>query len=232
MDEDDRNGDAVAEDYELSALKQSMSDKTGSGGEVGERTVALISRSSSFFKREGDFEYHVIPFESGSKFNGLLSYLCECCGGNPHDKGAISVTGLSWSGDQDLCHPKQVCDVQSNSYFHSQVPEGNWIQYDFKTKRVAVTHYSLRSSSCGVNRNQLKSWIVEGQNEQGNWIELDRRLDCPNLNGPRAGCDFEVQRVIEARAIRLKQAGPTWGGSGYYLLLEAFELFHGLRVPA
>jgi hypothetical protein len=229
LDEDDRNGDAVAEDCELAALKRSMSAKTGWTGELGDRTLALISRSSSFFKRGDDFEYHVIPFESGSKFNGLLSYLCNSCGGNPHDKGAISVTGLSWWSSQDCYHPKQVCDVQSNSYFQSQVPEGNWIQYDFKTKRVAVTHYSLRSSNSQVNTYQLRSWIVEGQDEQGNWIELDRRKDCADLNGPRASCDFEVQTVIEAKAIRLKQTTPTWNGS--YVVLEAFELFGGLRIP-
>jgi hypothetical protein len=107
--------------------------------------VALISRSNSFFKSEGAFEDHLIPFEPDSQFNGLLSYLCKACGGNPHDKGAISVTGLASYDNQDCYHPKNVCDVQSNSRFNSAVQEGNWIMYDFKTKRVAVTHYSLRS---------------------------------------------------------------------------------------
>jgi hypothetical protein len=50
------------------------------------------------------------------------------------------------------------------------------------------------------------------------------------LNGPKAIGTFEVRTVIESRFIRLRATGPTWINN-HYVILHAFDVFGGLRVP-
>jgi hypothetical protein len=160
-----------------------------------------------------------------SAITGLISYLGKVCGGNPHDKGLICASG-STNGEQ----ARNVADLQTDSSFCSSNGADQWLCYDFKDRRVAVTHYILRSNSGGVNGHHLRSWVVEGSSDNSKWLELDCRKDDSHLNNANAIWSFEVRNVVECRFIRIRAIGPNWCGYNH-LYFRAFDFFVGLRVP-
>jgi hypothetical protein len=197
--------------------------------DVTDRTVELIGRSTAFFDHGESFGYHICPCGSNSVFNGLIRYLRDWCGGNPHDKGLISATGTPHDASVHY-QPQNAADLETASFFHSRDYPGEWMCYDFKDMRVAVTSYILRSSGYPRDTWHLKSWVIEGSEDSAKWVELDRRENDETLNGAKSVGKFEVRNVIESRFIRLRGTGPTSNGHSV-VLFEAFDVFGGLRVP-
>jgi hypothetical protein len=211
---------------ELAELKRHLSEKSACPGEAFDRSIALISRSTPFFDREGEWTYQICPFPGNPAFEGLISFLGKAAGGNPHDKQLISViTSSTESGN-----PKNVAEFGTETYFYSNNVENQWMCYDFKDLRVIVTHYLLRTHGAGQDSCHLRSWVLEGSQDYSNWTELDRRENDPRLNGAKATCHSEVRNVIESRFVRIRSIGPTWRAD-HYLFLIAFELFGALRIP-
>jgi hypothetical protein len=217
------------EERELLELRRQLCERSRSPQELSDRSVDLIRRSTSLFDGGGDFSYHICPFPNKPVFEGLICYLAQCCGGNPHDKGIISATGTPYNNNSSH-QPQNAADLQTDSYFYSQNATDQWLCYDFKDMRVAVTHYILRSQSNAVGGHHLRSWVIEGSEDGQKWIEVDCRTNEGSLNGPKSIGHFEVRNVIESRFIRLRGTGPTWNGSNY-VYFQAFDVFGGLRVP-
>jgi hypothetical protein len=219
-----------SEERELNELKRRLCEVSRSTGSHCERTFDLISHSTPFFEAGGHFDYHILPFGNRPVFEGLICYLNERCGGNAHDKGLIRVTVSSCAGGQ----PQNVVDLQTDSPFISPNATDQWLCYDFKDMRVAMTHYILRSNDTGVGGQHLRSWVIEGSEDNCHWTELDRQSSGGSsggsLNGPKAACPFEVRNVVLCRFIRLRSTGPNWYGDNYVYFL-AFDVFGGLRVP-
>jgi hypothetical protein len=185
----------------------------------------MVSRSSSFFKDLKKVECHVIPLRAS---DGIVAFLKRMADGHPHEKAIISVAGSAQS--RDSCyHPKNAADVRTDSYFHSANDVNQFITYDFKDMRVLVTHSLLRSDVYQVNTHNVRSWVIEASDDGNEWMEIDRREDNDGVNGPGKSCAFEVQSVVEARFIRIRQIGPNANGHRF-LILRAFELFGGLRI--
>jgi hypothetical protein len=219
------------EEAELAKLKQQLAERSGLSPDIQDSMVDLMARSGSFLKAHDKSEYHIFPFRSQFLFDGILSHLANLYQGNPHDTGKISVSSKSTCGDYPGYHPKHASDVNKDSGFYSAGSQGEFIEYDFKEMRVAVTRYSIRAYNDAVNGTHLRSWVMKARDENGTWHEIDCQKDCASLNGPRATCDFPVRSVVEARSIRLEQTGLSWSGS-HYVALEALELFGGLRIPS
>jgi hypothetical protein len=202
-----------------SGVAQVLGDKASGDG-----SAEQLSRLCSFLKTE----YHAIPFSSTVVADGVLSFLGKLYQGNPHDKSIICATGTPYSG-QALHQPRNATELQTDSYFCSQNGPNQFLTYDFKNARIAVTHYFLRSNGGGVNDNHLKSWVLEASDDGSTWKEIDRRENATELNGTNSSSAFEVQSIVETRFIRIRTIGLDWGGS-QYLYIKAFELFGGLRI--
>jgi hypothetical protein len=218
--------EAVEMQRELRELKRRLSKDSNCSQELCDRSLDLISRSTSFFSSARPVEYHICPYAKDSGFTGLIWYLAKVCGGNPHDKSIICATGSTTGGG----NARNVADLQTASHFCSSDAADQWLCYDFKDQRVAVTHYILRSNGNGPNWYHLRSWVVEGSSDNSNWLELDCRKDDSHLNGENAVWSFEVRNVVECQFIRIRPTGPTWHGD-HYLYIRAFDVFGGLRVP-
>jgi hypothetical protein len=76
----------------------------------------------------------------------VIRLLSSFCGGHPHDKGIIAVTGTPYSA-QPTYQPENAADLQSDSSFCSQNAPNQWLCYDFKTMRIVMTQYIVRSNS-------------------------------------------------------------------------------------
>jgi hypothetical protein len=217
----------TAIESELADLKRRLSEKSACQGEEDDRSIALISRATPFFNREGEWTYQVCPFPGKPSFEGLISCLTKAAGGNPHDKELISATGASHYGSSNA---RNVAEFGTETYFGSNNIENQWMCYDFKDLRVSVTHYLIRTPDRDQGWCHLRSWVIEGSQDGSNWTELDRRENDPRLNGPKSTCNCEIRNVIETRFVRIRSIGPTWRAD-HYLWLTAFELFGALGIP-
>jgi hypothetical protein len=75
-----------------------------------------------------------------------------------------------------------------------------------------------------------KLGVVECTARGNDWIEIDRRENDQQLNVPEAIVEFDVQKVVEARMVRIRQTGLNWQGNNHFLF-RGFELYGGLRIP-
>jgi hypothetical protein len=163
------------------------------------------------------------PFTDGQPLTGIIAYLTRTFGGNVHEKGVVDVTS---SAAQSGSQAKNLANLDSTSCFitSDQAP-GQWVAYDFKTRRVIVTHYTLRSQPQGQpGYCNPKDWVVDGSNDGSTWIELDKRADDSHLNGRDMKPTFAVARRVAVQRVRFTQTGQSHAHNGF-LNFCAWELF-------
>jgi hypothetical protein len=165
---------------------------------------------------------------------GIIYYLTRQCGGNVCDRQCIHVF---FDSVYDASYqPKNVTDLSTDTVFLSENNPNQSIGYDFKdNQRISPTHYAIRSAAgWSKNFHHPKSWVIEVTNDRSNgnsWIEIDRRENNQDLNGPGIIQTFVISRPPngEFRFIRFRQIN-TNHVSYHHLAMTAFELFGQLRI--
>jgi hypothetical protein len=174
------------------------------------------SRHRSWTKR--------FPIDSTRRFDGIIARLTRECGGNVHTKEVVSITASSTCRRQ--CH--QVVDYDWNDYWYSGNSANSWIQFDFKTRCISVTNYTIKSD--GDGGCHLLQWSLEGSNDGTSWVTLDQR-NTQDLNGNYVEKSYECEsRQSSAtffRFIRLIQSGPN-SGNHHFLGLTNLDFFGGV----
>jgi hypothetical protein len=156
----------------------------------------------------------------GSPLNGIIAFLTKEHGGNVEDRGIVSISSSSVSG---RLSPKNAADLGQQNYFHSLGQPNQWLSYDFKTRRVKITHYSIAAHA---NNYYLRSWVIEGSmdGQANSWVTLDSRTNNTEADSDHPIVTFEVTGAESYRFIRLRQTGKCAGGDDY-LVLYGFEMF-------
>jgi hypothetical protein len=100
----------------------------------------------------------------------------------------------------------------------------NWICYDFKERRIAPTHYTIRTFGAGPHP---ASWLIETSADGKSWQEVAReeynkQLNCKWLIGT-----FPVAGGEECRFIRLVNIGRNYFLDDL-LGISAWEIFGAL----
>jgi hypothetical protein len=181
--------------------------------------------SGPFSSMSSRYHCFIFGYEKGKSFEGIISFLTREHGGNVHDHDIVCVTSSSVHGNYLL---KNIVDFDNLLCAHTNSEPNAWICYDFKDRRVNVTHYSLRARN-DSGSNHLMNWMIEGSVDGREWVELDRRNDCRDLLGTNRSATFSTSKTGYFRQIRLRQTGKE--SSGYdYLTVGAFELFGSLRL--
>jgi hypothetical protein len=170
----------------------------------------------------------------GNSLEGIIACLSRECGGNVHDRGVVIVTCSKTSTDNLVDAAKNAADLRADSHFWSahrnkseSIPHArnNWLCYDFQARRIVPTHYAIRSLYCGgVNRANLKSWLVELSSDGTNWTEIDRRENNPELNDRNVTRTFPVSKSKDGRFIRIVNIGRNHHGNDC-LSISGFEVF-------
>ena len=152
-------------------------------------------------------------------FNGIVHHLRDECGGNPHEKGVISITSSRSSRNES----HQLVDYGWNNYWVSVNSPNSFVQFDFKSRRVCLSQYSLMSD--GDGSCHLLKWVLEVSNDGLEWEVVDER-NTPDLNGnyivKTYDCNKRNDRFV--RFVRLRQTGKdssNWDN----LLLSQIEFF-------
>jgi hypothetical protein len=157
-----------------------------------------------------------------SAWSGLISHLTELSGGNVHAKGLVAI-GCSSNGHNECW---DVVNYDWNSYWCTRNSPNEWIQFDFKDRRVSLSHYALKSDG---NGHHLLQWALQGSVDGNSWTDLDRR-NTQELNGDYVTKIFPCEQRESSstphfyRYIRLMQTGKDSQGRDY-LELANFECF-------
>jgi hypothetical protein len=118
-------------------------------------------------------------------------------------------------------HPKNAADLAIDSCFGSAYhrkedilhTRNNWLCYDFKERKIAPTHDTIRAYGYGPGDSHLKSWLVETSADGGSWREVDREANNEQLNGSGSTGTSAVARGGECRFIRLVNMGSSHIGT-------------------
>ncbi|OHT08544.1 hypothetical protein TRFO_22880 [Tritrichomonas foetus] len=182
---------------------------------------------STKFSSRSRYKSTVIPFrkESPNRFSGIIHHLTKECDGNVHVKEIVDVTSSTVNSD---FYPQNAVDLKNkNSYFQTRNELNGWICYDFKEKKINPTHYSIRSRHDNDEGGwHLQTWIIEGSNEEGKWIELDSRQNEKSLDFRNAENTFEITKHLNEyfQKLRLRITGMETACE-YYLTISALEYF-------
>lgn len=82
----------------------------------------------------------------------------------------LSITSLTVSNDRIPQYITLFND--NNKYFYSLNEYNQWICFDFKEYKIIPTNYTIKSDYSTCN---LKSWFIEGSNDNMNWEILDEQ---------------------------------------------------------
>jgi hypothetical protein len=158
--------------------------------------------------------------DSSAPFKGIIAHLTAECGGNVHSRGIVVITASSSA--RSACH--QVVDYTWTDYWFTNGNANSWIQFDFKTRSISPSNYTIKSA--GNGSHHLVKWSLVGSNDGTTWIDLDRR-ETNELSGNYIVKSYECASVPSSsffRFIRLTQTGKNSSGQDN-LMLANLELF-------
>jgi hypothetical protein len=166
----------------------------------------------------------VVPFKEAEPLNGIFAHLTRKHNGNLHTKGIVIVSASSTLANQ----PWQVIEADWKSHWVSDDLSDSWIRFDFKTGRMLVTHYTLKTYNYVAGGNHLRSWVLLGSTNENDWLELDRRQSTSDLNDRYRVKTFQCKNPGCYRFIKLVQTGKSHCDSDM-LALTGIEFFGTLR---
>ena len=157
---------------------------------------------------------------TGQPFNGIISELTEIADGNIHIKGVVTISAST----SDYNEAYQIVDFKWNDCFFTEDIPNSWVMFDFQKKRIHVSNYTIKTHKYQAGTCHLKSWILEGSDDNKVWEEIDKR-STPMLNGPNKTQTFPASTTTEKfRYIRLRQTGPNCRGDDI-LAITNIEFF-------
>ncbi|KAK8842111.1 hypothetical protein M9Y10_026338 [Tritrichomonas musculus] len=112
----------------------------------------------------------------------------------------------------------------ANNDFYTESQPNSWICFEFKKHRISPTNYSIRSVNSWTGDHHPKTWVIEGSNDEKNWIKLDEQNNSPFLNGANHVHTFTIQNQEnneidvddvdqnekEFKYLRMRLTGPNW----------------------
>ena len=137
-------------------------------------------------KEIGSGKRNVMNFEHKSdqisNFQGIIYYLESKYGSNLHEQGIITISASStnpgsstWGGfnNNNNNTAEKVIDYNWNGYWSSSGVIGDWLEIDFKQRKVKINGYSLKTHNYPTNYTHLKNWVIEGSNDRNNWVQIN-----------------------------------------------------------
>lgn len=168
-----------------------------------------------------------IEFQAkNNEFNGIFKYLKT----QSNIKNEIQISASS------ICSG-QINDLldfdDKSSFFETNSKPNSWICFEFINHKIIPSSYIIRTID-SENNDHLKSWIVEGSNDNKNWIKIDENQNCSHLKGSEKVHLFTISKHEEQmfKYIRIQQTGPNWysgNNQDHHLCMSAIE-FYGILI--
>lgn len=162
-------------------------------------------------------------------FKGIIYYLGNENPKSVIDNNIIDIIASSVVSTGQNNQPQNIVDFDRNDYkFFSKNENNSWICYDFKEKKVKLSHYTIRSTTWSYNVDHLQNWCIEASNDAKQWKILSTVRNEKSLIYPTSFNTFKIEKNSSSseyfRYIRLRQDGLNTGNDNV-LGLAAFELF-------
>ena len=171
-----------------------------------------------------------LEYSSSLQRKGVLYWLATACGAkeyeNPHVSGLIEVTcsSLEKGSVHDLVSYLPV------ELWTKSVPS-SWFCVDLgKTRRLALTHYTLRHGG-NYKGDMLRNWDLQGSNDKQGWVTLSRHTADHSLNDVYAVCSWPVPNRFDTdknppkyRFFRIIQTGHN-SSHHNFLSLSGIEFY-------
>lgn len=143
-----------------------------------------------------------------NRFSGILSELVKLNKYNINDNGLIKITGKGTGGGTGSL--SSLIDYNSNSmYLISDLNKSPMICFDFKNYSICISAYSVKTSS----RYYMRSWVVEGSNDDSNWTILDSHSNNTTMNSSNTAYTFIINESnifkLPLRYIRFRLTGEN-----------------------
>lgn len=173
-------------------------------------------------------KYKEFKPEQGREFDGIMQYLVKETGGNIHDNGTIEITSNSFYSSWE---PKKLADLNCDCCYQAKNESDVFVCFDFKSRRIQLSNYSIKSYTNGENNMHLRNWTIEVSNNGENWEEIDRHTDDTTLNGSNKTATFKVskERSDFYRFVRIHQTGYSWyeypNSNRYDIQMRLVEFF-------
>lgn len=167
-----------------------------------------------------------IPFDENNEFSGIFKYIREEI--NSKIENEINITCSSCqdiNSDRDY-NPRNILYFDENKAFWSDSSSpNNWICFDFKEHRVKPTDYTMKTYGISPNRHP-KCWVIEGSNDNENWVTLDVQKDCLYTKSSKAVHTFKMNQNNEEafQYIRFRATSEDWSGMNF-VIIDSLELF-------
>lgn len=164
-------------------------------------------------------------YKKSDQFHGIFSELTKINKGNPIDKEIVQITG---NRDEDYGTFSSLLNYSYNGVNYTSNPEINsHICFDFKSYKVAVSAYSIKSSN-QKNANYLFSWVLEGSDNKNDWVVIDSHSNDRCLCSKSKSCSFVIEDKSIAdqkfRYIQIRMTGKS-PRNNFIFSITNIELF-------
>lgn len=162
-----------------------------------------------------------LQFTNNGSFNGILNYIRNA------NVNLIDINVSSIYPSDKNNWPQNIINYSNDdSSFCTNDQTNQWICFDFKNHTVIPNYYTIRSFNKQSNVSHLKSWVIEGSNNNASWTILDCETNCSYLNGPKYCHSFPIfnPNCDAYRFIRLRQTDLNWRNRNY-LKINCIEFF-------
>jgi hypothetical protein len=168
-----------------------------------------------------------IDFDSGKPFDGILFYLFEKCGRNPHHAGLITVSAPDEQANRTFrCEDLISHGSKTGKWWGTggtNVP--HYLQIDFKNLQICPSAYSIKShNSTWSGGCFIRSWEFEGSSDGSTWQCLDRHLNCTDLCQHDAVASYHISNSPIFRYLRFRMVGQN-SNNNWYFSLQQIEIF-------
>ena len=164
----------------------------------------------------------ILAYSSDGDTNGVFYWLGTSGGTqsweNPHTAGRIDISINSYF-DSTFSNPAAAVDRVANTITNGGDAPG-WFKADLKNNKLIVSAYSIRGRTDQFNNNHLRTWQLQGSNDNSNWTVLDSQTNNSTIN---AGTWFTMilsQSTEAYRYLRLYQPGAASDGEAFITMGE------------
>ena len=229
------NGEEVSdiEFYETVDLKNLSEDKFReflSKLDFTKMTGSLWSRlCECFFTKRVNKNLFEYDGDTSHRFSGIINHLRGNMKTNISDEGIISVTASSTENPHQA---KYAVDFDNEEFFHSS-GRGDWLQIDFKDKKIRPTHYSIKTPRNHDNDGDQQfpvNWCIEVSNtgEGNDWRAIDTRQNVTSISKRNQSDTFSIGTHLSSdefyRFVRLRSTGRTSGNCSN-IIFSSLEFF-------
>jgi hypothetical protein len=168
-----------------------------------------------------------LDFDSGKPFDGILFYLFEKCGRNPHHAGLITISAPDERTDRKFECPDLISyESKTGKWWatnNTNVP--HYLRIDFKALQICPSAYSIKAhSSRWGNNSFVKSWEFEGSSDGSTWQCLDRHSNCTDLCRNDAVASYHISNSPVFRYLRFRMVGQN-SSNDWQFSLQQIEIF-------